>query len=337
MIDHRGDIVDSLISIIIPVYKVESYLVKCVESVMNQSYRNLEIILVDDGSPDNCGEICDQFASIDNRIKVIHKENGGLSSARNAGLKIATGDFIGFVDSDDWIEKCMYEYLVAKAIQEDADIVQCGFQAVFPNGKIERQYLFEDERYTTNQAILDAYFSQTKINVVVWNKLYKRDLIKDIRMVEGRLNEDTMFSLEVMLQSNKVVSIGKVYYNYLLRDTSIMKTAFTPKKMDAIFAQNHVTQLCENYAPKYVNHSHILSCLICFYLFNDLKNSSGNKYSLYEEKILEEFNNHFNVIKSCKEFKYSRFNSKFLIRGFSYSRWFTIRVFRIYNKLRFGI
>ena len=114
------------ISVIVPVYKVEKYLDRCVESIVNQTYKNLEIILVDDGSPDNCPVMCDEWAEKDERIRVIHKENGGLADARNAGMNIATGDYIGFVDSDDWIEPNMYEVLLKNALKYDADISRCG-------------------------------------------------------------------------------------------------------------------------------------------------------------------------------------------------------------------
>ena len=116
----------SLISVIVPVYKVENFLDRCVESIVGQTYENLEIILVDDGSPDNCPAICDNWAKKDGRIKVIHKENGGLSSARNAGLDVVTGEYFGFIDSDDWIEKDFFEFLITNALKENADISRCG-------------------------------------------------------------------------------------------------------------------------------------------------------------------------------------------------------------------
>lgn len=117
------------ISIIVPIYKVEQFIDKCIDSIVNQSYNNLEIILIDDGSPDRCPEICDEWAKKDSRIKVIHKENGGAASARNAGLEIATGDYIGFVDSDDWIDKDMYEFLI-KQLPEDADFIRCSLRKI---------------------------------------------------------------------------------------------------------------------------------------------------------------------------------------------------------------
>ena len=128
------------ISVIVPIYKTEQFLSKCIDSIINQTYKNLEIILVDDGSPDNCPKICDEYAKRDNRIKVIHKENGGLSSARNAGIEIATGDFSAFVDSDDWIDSDMYESLVKLSDEYNADIAECGYRFIRP-WKVENKIL----------------------------------------------------------------------------------------------------------------------------------------------------------------------------------------------------
>lgn len=128
---------EDLISVIVPVYKVEKYLHRCVDSIINQTYKNLEIILVDDGSPDNCPKICDEYAQKDQRIKVIHKKNAGISEARNAGLEIAQGEFVAFVDSDDYIDSTMYEKMLLLAQKEKNDLVLCGFKKVSEDGKIE--------------------------------------------------------------------------------------------------------------------------------------------------------------------------------------------------------
>ena len=160
-----------LISIIVPVYDVEPYLRKCIDSILIQSYRDLEIILVDDGSPDNCGAICDEYAEKDKRIKVIHKKNGGLSDARNAGLDIATGEYIGFVDSDDWVMPDMYEYLYKAVKEYDADMSVCGYYDYW--GKtISGRYCQDIQVYKGQEgikALLDLKFGN-----YVWNKLYKR-------------------------------------------------------------------------------------------------------------------------------------------------------------------
>ncbi|MBU3178169.1 glycosyltransferase [Clostridium estertheticum] len=323
-----------LISIIVPVYKVEQYLNRCIESIINQSYQRLEIILVDDGSPDNCGQICNEFSKKDNRVKVIHKENGGLSSARNAGLNVATGEYIGFVDSDDWIDADMFRNLLDVAERENADIVQCGFQTVLNDDTIKRKFTFDCEGYNDNESVLSAYFLQTKIHIVVWNKLYKSYLFHSVRMVEGRLNEDMMVSFELILKTKKLLSIPGIYYNYLQRDTSIMGTSFSPKKLDAIFAGNYVLSLCEKKALLYTNCAHILLCMNCFYLYNDLKLSKIDNQFKYEQIILNEFFKHYNIMKNSKQFRLTRTNNKVLIKSFNFNKTFALIIYRLYNKFR---
>lgn len=168
-----------LVSVIVPVYKVEKYLKKCVVSILNQTYKNLEIILVDDGSPDNSGKICDELKKTDSRIKVIHQENMGLSGARNTALDIMSGDAVTFVDSDDTIDLHMVEYLVNDMKQYDADIVECQFFEVF-DGKINQyQYLRETKIYNTEQALL-IDFSSKGGSIAACGKLYRKKYLKHI-------------------------------------------------------------------------------------------------------------------------------------------------------------
>ena len=212
---------DKKISVIVPVYKVEKYLERCVDSIINQTYKNLEIILVDDGSPDNCGAMCDEFAKKDERIKVIHKENGGLSSARNAGLDIATGDYIAFVDSDDRITSDAYENLVS-ALGERVDAIA--------NFMYEREY--EGGETTTPTVIphrVDETFSAEEYvselmmhvgDVSACTKLFPRCVIGDLRFPIGVLNEDLIFMLEISDKIKEIVFVGKVGYYYFIREGS---------------------------------------------------------------------------------------------------------------------
>ncbi len=211
------------ISVIVPIYKVERYLRQCIDSIINQTYSNLEIILVDDGSPDNCGIICDEYAKIDKRIKVIHKENGGLSSARNAGLDIATGEYIGFVDSDDYIDKTMYEELINSIKKYDSDISTGMFFNKYrffrKNSKgFDKELVFKgkDKFINTKVGYKCIYFN-------VWSKLYKREIFDNIRFPEGMCFEDSYIIYEILDKAESISYVPKYLYYYRIRKNSISK------------------------------------------------------------------------------------------------------------------
>lgn len=213
--------VQPLISIIIPVYKVESYLKKCIESVINQSYRNLQIILVDDGSPDNCGKICDEYCAKDSRIEVIHKPNGGLSDARNVGISKAKGEYIGFVDSDDYIEKSMFSDLYNLLIEHDADVSICNFYVV-ENDKLILKNKNADIKEYDKIEILQEILLDKNIQSYAWNKLYKRSLFENITYPLGKKYEDIGTTFYLLEKCNKVVVTGKPEYYYITREDSIV-------------------------------------------------------------------------------------------------------------------
>ena len=212
-----------LVSIIIPVYQVEKYLEKCIASVVNQTYQNLEIILIDDGSPDNCPAICDVWKARDQRITVIHQQNGGLSVARNEGLKIATGEFIGFVDSDDWIEPEMYELLLTALLEADADIAVCNCQVENERGVVAQINSRDPERkiYSSEEALKRLLKVQGFIYNYVWNKLYRKTVISNIMFPEGKLYEDGPWTAQVIGNSRTVVCIDCSLYHYLFNLKSL--------------------------------------------------------------------------------------------------------------------
>ena len=225
-----------LISVIVPVYKVEAYLDDCLASIVCQSYHNLEIILVDDGSPDKCPQMCDEWAKKDTRVKVIHKKNGGLSSARNAGLDIASGDYIAFVDSDDWISKDMYAKMIAEIEAKNVDVVAAKILVCKPSA----HYIFHEEKgsYIVRE---NTVFSQreyltlamsNQIETAVWNKLFKRKLFEGLRFKVGRLNEDFLMMYHIGTRLNSLLYISDVFYNYRIREGSICTTGSTKHEMD---------------------------------------------------------------------------------------------------------
>lgn len=218
-----------LISIIVPVYNVEVYLRRCVDSLLCQTYSNLEIILVDDGSTDNSGSICDEYSYIDKRIRVIHKENGGLSSARNAGLEIANGEYIGFLDSDDWARPEMFEFLLHIITEENSEIAQCGL-TLFCEGQKISEYEIRDviKETTVHLSYIEAYNQLYGINVnkginfLTWNKLYKRSLFDFIRFSEGKNNEDIIMTSKILTLCSKISISNTPMVYYMQRKNSIM-------------------------------------------------------------------------------------------------------------------
>lgn len=224
------------ISVIIPVYKVEQYLHRCLESVLAQTYADLEVILVDDGSPDSCGAICDEYAQKDSRITVIHQENRGLSGARNAGLDIASGEYISFVDSDDAVAPRFLQVLSEMLEREGAQIAECGRVDVYDDSLPQpKQNACETEGFDAETAFA-LLLQNRKFHQTVWNKLYVRDVIGSLRFPEGKLHEDEFFTWQVFLNCEKTVWTNNALYFYYHRPGSIMET-FSSKRLDLFEAR----------------------------------------------------------------------------------------------------
>lgn len=209
---------DKKVSIIIPVYKVEKYLSECLESLMNQTYSNLEIIVCDDESPDRCPQICDQYAKRDKRFKVLHKKNGGAASARNMGLEVATGEFICFVDSDDFVDRNYIKQMVECMEINNADISVCAFSNVFVNYKETIE--IEEETYSA-QEYLKKFLADWKCGLI-WNKLFKRSLIRKIRFAEGHVIDDEFFTYQLVMNASHITTQNKSLYNYRKRKSGVM-------------------------------------------------------------------------------------------------------------------
>ncbi len=220
-----------LISIIVPIYKVEKYLKECVDSILGQTYTNLEIILVDDGSPDGCGSICDEYAMKDPRIRVIHKENGGLSDARNAGLDIASGDYYYFVDSDDMLPAHSIQTMLDFLREHDSDMVIAGFER-FHDETGEVFFSTESEGITTFvYSQEEAYKDFYRDGCQAWAVLYKRKIHENIRFPKGEINEDEAIIFYILEQCSRVVVTNRVVYSYRCREESITTSSFSEKKL----------------------------------------------------------------------------------------------------------
>ena len=238
-----------LISVIIPVYNVEQYLPRCVDSILAQTYRNLEIILVDDGTKDDSDKICDEYAAKDTRIKVIHKENGGLSSARNAGIDIARGEYLGFVDSDDWIEPEMYETMLGLAKKHEAQLV-CAGRYDFSSRRNEKTVGLcpEKEEVITGMELLGRTFTWDGCDSAAWDKLYHRSLFETIRYPLGQISEDVAMFYKLAELVDRAAMCDKPFYNYYHRPGSIT----TAKLSDKTFHFPRHTAVVYDYIRK--NH-----------------------------------------------------------------------------------
>jgi len=237
-----------LLSIIVPVYKVENYLPKCIDSILAQTFTDFELILVDDGSPDNCPALCDAAAEKDARVRVIHQKNGGLSAARNAGLDAARGAWIGFVDSDDYIAPEMYEVLYQAVQSTGADLALCDYAEVDEAGKpCPPMHVSLSGGELTGQELLKR--ASGLMVQLAWNKLYRRAIFTQLRYPEGKLNEDLFLIPEVCLQIQKAVVVPKALYYYVQRGGSIMSGNKTLRHFDAAeAAQRYWDCLVENAA-----------------------------------------------------------------------------------------
>ena len=231
-----------LISVIVPIYNVEAYLTRCVKSIQNQTYRNLEIILVDDGSPDHCGSMCEELAQKDNRICVIHKENGGLSDARNSGLEVAKGEYIAFVDSDDYVAPDFLQTLYDNLVETGSDVALCSYQVVTGEDFSKKQgakppvYIYDRKELLLN--LYDANHEDATFFIVAWNKLYKKNLWEQVRFPKGKIHEDEATTYRIFDLCKKGVYVKTPLYGYFTSDSSITRDAFSLKRLQWMDALN---------------------------------------------------------------------------------------------------
>ncbi len=324
-----------LISIIVPVYQVEKYLEKCINSIIAQTYKNLEIILVDDGSTDNCPAICDRFQSVDTRIKVIHQANGGLSHARNVGMEMATGDFIGFVDSDDWIEPNMYEVLMSALQDTGADIAVCGRQMETSDSKPVSIDATSCKRklYSTEEALRTMIKGGGIIRNTVWNKLYKRTVLSNISFPAGKIYEDLLWTPLVIGNAKLIVCMDSPLYHYLNRTDSlshnenlVIKRGLDKVEMfhqRFVFIQDHFPDLKKLAIQKFQN-----SCC------NEFIRISLNQHHFDENgEIRRELHHQFCQSGSFSIFDYDNFCTTCARILFRFSPKLFLKTYIIYQKL----
>ena len=242
---------NKLLSVIVPIYNREECLKRCIESIRNQTYQNLEIILVDDGSMDNSPEICDDYLKVDSRIKVVHKKNGGLSSARNAGMQIATGEYVTFVDSDDYIEIQVYEILIKEIEAKKCDIITMNFQDVEDDGTILNCKKIPEEYLGTHNS--EWYFQkmcERKVSESVCFKIFKMDFIKNKTFDETKTNEDFLFMSNLLLEDANICITNHVGYNYVRTKNSLSRSGFGKSLIDAVYNTNQIQNKVQELSKK---------------------------------------------------------------------------------------
>lgn len=232
--ERSGQLMEDLISVIIPVYKVEKYLERCMDSVLAQTYEKMEIILVDDGSPDACPSICDRYAARDSRVTVIHQENTGLSGARNAGIDKAKGRYLAFVDSDDYLAPDFLECLYQACTETGSDMSVCRWEYVRGEA-IPEKGNGRTETFTGRQMLANLYIPDGAYFVVAWNKLYKRELFEEIRYPVGRIHEDEATTYRLYDRASRAAYVDRSLYGYFVAPSSITR-GFNPKRLDWVKA-----------------------------------------------------------------------------------------------------
>lgn len=306
---------DPIISIIVPIYNVGKYLPTCIESILNQTFKNFELILVNDGSTDNSGVVCDDYAKKDTRIKIIHKSNGGVSSARNAGLYVAKGEYIGFVDPDDYIDKNMYEKLYRLCIDNNSDIAICRFNREI-NGKIQNKESTEEIIELNNMEAMNELFKGNLYRFSLCNKLFSKKCFNDVLFPEERIHEDLSTTYKLFANSKKAVYINYCGYIYVRRENSILTSTYNEKRLQAFIAWDEIIEFIDK------NYYEIIEQVIATFTYWCVDNIL---YILNQVNNSKKKNNYLNIIQ-----KYTTKYYIYIKRNNILSRSYKLRI-RIFN------
>ena len=291
---------DILVSVIVPVYNVYNYLSKCVDSIVNQTYSNLEIILVDDGSTDGSSELCDEIAMKDSRIKVIHKENGGLSSARNAGIRVCKGDYIGFVDSDDWVEKDMYQCLLEANENNQTGICCAGRYDVYDidTNKTIGLNPYKNEVITSEIALAKLLTWDT-IDSSACDKLFLKELFSSVMFPEGRISEDVAIMYKLFDNAKRISLISKPLYNYFHHNNTITTKAFNSGKLHSLDNSVNILEFIKENYPSLIDKAQYFRMKTLENLLGSLIVSPEEDFSKYVT-LCYELTNEYNIGRKKK-------------------------------------
>ena len=279
------------ISVIVPVYNVEQYLERCVNSIINQTYTNLEIILVNDGSTDNSGKLCDELAKKDERIRVIHKENGGLSDARNRGIDEAESDLVGFIDSDDYIDSDMYEVLLKNLNNTDADLSMCALYDVY-NNTPEAQVANKETWELSSEQAIKMVMEAKILSVTAVNKLYRKSLFTDLKFEVGKIAEDAFIMIKLLDKCEKIVATNEKKYYYVHRENSITTQKFSTKFLNVIEAYEQNSNIILEKYPKLKDVAQTRMNWAYFYVLDRLLLDDNYNDKELENKLISYLKNH---------------------------------------------
>lgn len=317
-----------LISIIVPVYNVEEFLEKCIDSILNQTFKNFELILINDGSTDNSGNICEKYSKKDDRIIVIHKKNGGVSSARNVGLDLAQGEYIGFVDSDDFIEEDMYELLYTLITETKKDIANVGINFIYENIKVESSKY--DKKIFNKYEAMENLLKYKFYGDYIWTNLFKADLIKKFKF-KNVYYEDIDLMYQLIDKSNGIVTIGKQKYNYLQRENSITKSKKLKLLEDKFLVCSKRGEFLKSYYPiiyQKIEKNFRKNLIDIFFVYLKIKLLNNKK--IQKCQVLKTLNKYFYDNIKTKEISLSIKIQLILLKFFSnlYIKLFKIKVMK---------
>lgn len=308
---------ESLVSIIVPVYNAEKYLKRCIDSILNQTYRSIELILVDDGSVDSSPEICNQYAKKNTCINVIHKQNEGPSLARASGLQIANGKYIAFVDSDDYIEPEMISTMTAN-FHDDVDILECGYFIVSDEGKVIKTVELVPEVIKGARESLIHYSVKRNTTNYLCNKFFRVDLFQNVVFPKLYAGEDTCLLTQLFANARGTRTISTPLYNYVMTPESLCRKPFSEKKIDNIYAGEFMFDFYSKYFPDLVAFPALYICSYAARLYSEIKNSDLHNKTEKQVSMLKYFN---------KYYKYSK--NKFAKSNSSLNRLMLIQLFKI--------
>lgn len=322
-----------LVSIIVAVYNVSKYLDRCVRSLINQSYKELEILLVDDGSTDSSGLMCDAYQKQDTRIRVVHKKNGGLSSARNAGLCLIQGSYVGFVDGDDFVGPDMYETLVKAITDHEADIAQTGYRHTDEKGRIQDEITFNEAAYTRRDEMFTAFFEQKHIHVGAWSKLYKSSIFQNIRFPEGHVFEDYAVLPNLLSVCRKYVIIGGAFYHYVHNPESITRNKVTLNVIESrLQVPLYVLKCIERIDRQYLGYAYHYICLSSIRGYNKIivtDKIDNQTIRQYAKKLTDQYNTYYRLYRQDASWRKLGLCKKIKLQAFAVHPYFSRFIFYV--------